>query len=54
MNEEPELSWEQIQQAADRIIFAHRGEHLKDVEILVLQSSWEGLTYEAMAAGSYM
>ena len=54
MNEESELSWEQIKQAADRIIFAHTGEHLKDVEILVLQSSWEGLTYEAMAGVHFL
>ena len=54
MNEESELSWEQIKQATDRIIFAHTGEHLKDVEILVLQSSWEGLTYEAMAGVHFL
>ena len=54
MNEESELSWEQIKQAADQTIFAHTGEHLKDVEILVLQSSWEGLTYEAMAGVHFL
>jgi hypothetical protein len=54
MNEESELSWEQIKQAADQVIFAHTGEHLKDVEILVLQSSWEGLTYEAMAGVHFL
>ena len=54
MNEESELSWEQIKQAADLIIFAHTGEHLKDVEILVLQSSWEGLTYETMAGVHFL
>jgi len=54
MNEESELSWEQIKQAVDQVIFAHTGEHLKDVEILVLQSSWEGLTYEAMAGVHFL
>ena len=49
MNEESECSWEQVKQAADQAIFAYSGGHLKDVEILVLQSSWDGLTYEAMA-----
>ena len=54
MNEESELSWEQIKQAADQVLFAHRGEHLKDVEILVLQSSWDGLTYETMAGVHFL
>ena len=54
MNEESELSWEQIKQAADQVIFAHTGEYLKDVEILVLQSSWEGLTYETMAGVHFL
>ena len=49
MNEESEFSWEQVKQATDQVIFAHSGGHLKDVEILVLQSSWDGLTYETMA-----
>ena len=29
MNEESELSWEQIKQAADQVIFAQAGEHSK-------------------------
>jgi len=48
------LSWEQARQVADQIMFAHTGEHLKDVEILVLRSSWEGLTYETMAGVHFL
>jgi tetratricopeptide (TPR) repeat protein len=43
------LSWEQVKQVAGRLIFAHIGEHLKDVELLVLRSFWDGLTYDEMA-----
>lgn len=46
MNSKPAFTWEQAKQIADRIIFSHSGEHLKDIEMELLESSWEGLTYE--------
>lgn len=45
----PAFTWENAKQAADRGVFNKLGEHLKDLEMEVLQASWEGLTYEKMA-----
>lgn len=49
MNLESTFTWEQAKQTADSAIFQRCGGHLKDVEIKVLQGSWEGMTYEKMA-----
>jgi hypothetical protein len=46
MNSKPAFTWEQAKQIADRIIFKHSGEHLKDIEMELLEGSWKGLTYE--------
>ena len=43
------LSWEQVKQVADQLICDLTGEHLTNIEIFVLQSFLEGLTYDAMA-----
>jgi hypothetical protein len=43
------LTWEQAKAVAEQIFFKRFGEHLKDVEIQVLQGSWEGKTYEKMS-----
>ncbi|KYC35296.1 hypothetical protein WA1_09090 [Scytonema hofmannii PCC 7110] len=43
------FSWEQAKQVAEQTVFNHLEEYLKDVEMNVLQGSWQGLTYEKMA-----
>ncbi len=49
MNLQSTFTWEQAKETADTAIFSQYGGHLKDVEIQVLQGSWEGMTYEKMA-----
>lgn len=49
MNLESELTWIEVKQIADRLVFHKMGKHLSDVEMIVLKSSWEGETYEEMA-----
>ncbi len=49
MNATSTFTWEEAKQVTDNLVFAHPSEHLKDVEMLVLQGSWEGLSYERMA-----
>jgi AAA-like domain len=49
MNLQSTFTWEQAKETADTAIFNQYGGHLKDVEIQVLQGSWEGMTYEKMA-----
>ena len=44
-----QFTWEQAKKTADTAIFEKGGGHLKDVEIQVLQGSWQGMTYEKMA-----
>lgn len=48
MNSKPTFTWEQAKQVADQVIFNHSGKRLKDIEVMVLQSSWEGRSYEKM------
>jgi AAA-like domain len=54
MNSESTFTWEQAKQAADKALFNQCGGHLKDIEIQVLQGSWEGMTYEKMAEHYYL
>jgi AAA-like domain len=54
MNLQSTLAWEQAKETADTAIFNQYGGHLKDVEIQVLQGSWEGMTYEKMAEQYYL
>jgi DNA-binding CsgD family transcriptional regulator len=46
---DPLLSWEQIETIADRLVWQHSHKHLSDREMAVLEGSWRGLTYEAIA-----
>jgi hypothetical protein len=49
MNLNLAFTWEDAKELANLIIFKTFQEYLKDVEIELLQGSWEGLTYEKMA-----
>ncbi len=49
MNSTSNFNLEQAKEIADLAVFEHSGRHLNDTEMLVLQGSWEGLTYEKMA-----
>ncbi|NES85604.1 MAG: hypothetical protein F6K10_31675 [Moorea sp. SIO2B7] len=49
MNLESELTWMEVKEITDRLVFQKTRKHLSDVEIIVLQGSWEGKTYEEMA-----
>jgi AAA-like domain len=44
-----ELPWSKAQESADAVIFKKTGKHLSDIEIKVLQASWERQTYDEMA-----
>lgn len=44
-----DLTWETALQAADALIFLHTGEHLSDVETLVLRGAWMNYTYNEIA-----
>ncbi|MGB7378210.1 MAG: AAA-like domain-containing protein [Rivularia sp. (in: cyanobacteria)] len=46
---ESDLSWEASKDFVDEVVYQNVGLHLKDIEIIVLQSSWEGITYPKMA-----
>ena len=45
-NLESELTWQQTKEIAEQWVLQKTQKHLNDLEILVLQGSWEGLTYE--------
>jgi hypothetical protein len=47
-------TWEQVKAIADEVIFTRFQEHLKDVEIDILHSSWKNLTYEEMAENYHL
>lgn len=49
MDIDSELTWTEAKQVAERLVLQNMGKHLNDVEIIVLQGSWEGKTYEEMA-----
>ena len=39
----------EILQFADRLVFAHRGKHLDDIQETVIKGVWQGKTYENIA-----
>ncbi len=49
MDSASELTWAIAKQIADRLMFDNTGRYLSDVEILVLQGSWEGKSYSDIA-----
>ncbi|MDJ0508186.1 MAG: AAA-like domain-containing protein [Crocosphaera sp.] len=49
MNLDSELNWTEAKQVAEQLVFKKMGKYLSDVEMIVLQGSWEGKTYEEMA-----
>lgn len=49
MELEPDLLWTDARAIADAAVFSQTNHHLSDVEMKVLQLSWEGKTYEDMA-----
>jgi hypothetical protein len=49
MNSELDFSWSQTKESADRIFAQNTGKYLSDIEIKVLQGSWEGKSYEEIA-----
>jgi AAA-like domain len=49
MNSESEFPWLKLKESADKVIFKNTGKYLSDIEIIVIQASWEGKTYDEMA-----
>lgn len=49
MESEPELLWMDAKAIADDVVFSRMHHHLSDIEMKVLQSSWEEKTYDDMA-----
>ncbi|MEA5536855.1 AAA-like domain-containing protein [Crocosphaera sp. XPORK-15E] len=49
MNFDSEFTWTEAKQLAERLALQKTGKYLSDVEMIVLQGSWEGKTYEEMA-----
>lgn len=45
----PDFSWTEARDFANHLVQTHTGKYLTDLEIKVLQGSWEHQTYEAMA-----
>ncbi|MGK7944870.1 MAG: AAA-like domain-containing protein [Microcystaceae cyanobacterium] len=44
-----ELTWQKVKKTAQQLIKSHFSANLKDIELQVLEGSWQGLTYEQMA-----
>ncbi|MCC3472074.1 MULTISPECIES: AAA-like domain-containing protein [unclassified Microcoleus] len=49
MKSELEFSWNQTKESADRIFAQNTGKYLSDIEMKVLQGSWEGKSYDEIA-----
>lgn len=49
MNSELEFSWSKTKESADRIFAQSTGKYLSDIEMKVLQGSWEGKSYDEIA-----
>lgn len=49
MNSELDFSWSQTKESADRIFAQNSGKYLSDIEMKVLQGSWEGKSYDEIA-----
>ena len=50
MDSESALTWEEARKIADSVVFKKTGKHLTDLEVRVLKGSWNGKSYEEMAA----
>jgi hypothetical protein len=48
-NSETEFSWLKAKALAVRVIFKNTGKYLSDIEMKVLEGSWEGKTYDELA-----
>jgi hypothetical protein len=46
---ESEFSWIKAKESAERVVFKNTGKYLSDIEMKVLQGSWEGKTYDELA-----
>ncbi|MEM6451751.1 MAG: AAA-like domain-containing protein [Cyanobacteria bacterium P01_D01_bin.105] len=49
MDSDSGLNWPDAKQLADQLVFESAGKHLSDIESQVLQGSWEGKSYGAIA-----
>jgi hypothetical protein len=49
----PESSFNKIKDIVDRLIYETTGEHLSDVEVLILEGSWQHKTYDQIAEESH-
>jgi hypothetical protein len=49
MKSQLEFSWLKAQDFADKLVFQYTSKHLSDIEMKVLQGSWEGRTYDEIA-----
>ncbi|PMB00151.1 serine/threonine protein kinase [Fischerella thermalis CCMEE 5268] len=43
------MNWEEGLEILDAVVFHKNNRHLKDVEIIILQGSWQGLSYDEIA-----
>lgn len=43
------MNWEEGLEILDAVVFNKNNRHLKDVEIIILQGSWQGLSYDEIA-----
>ncbi len=50
--EEANFSFEEAIEVADAAVFANKGRHLTDVEMIILRGSWQNQTYPEMAENS--
>lgn len=49
MNPELEFPWIKAKESAINIVFKNTKKYLSDIELMVIQGSWEGKTYDEMA-----
>ncbi|HBB33078.1 MAG TPA: serine/threonine protein kinase [Cyanobacteria bacterium UBA8803] len=49
MNSGSEFNWQLAEKIADAVVFKKTGKHLSDIEVKVLQGSWEGKSYQEIA-----
>lgn len=49
--QESRITIEKALEIVDKAVYAEKKRHLKDIEELVFNGSWKGLTYEKIASG---
>ena len=49
MDSQSVLTWEKARKIADAVVFKKTAKHLSDLEVRVLEGSWDGKSYEDMA-----